>query len=94
MKTMFTTFAIAAMICTALATLVMIVFNLAGAANASAAQIHSMKFWAGGMTLLAVAGIAAGIFLLRAGQPGWATGVSFAPTIIFAIILFIALLKS
>jgi hypothetical protein len=86
--------AIAAMICTALATLVMIVFNLAGAANASAAQIHSMKLWAGGMTLLAVVGVVAGIFLLRAGHPGWASLAAFAPTLIFGIILLIALLKS
>ena len=85
---------IAAMICTVLATLVMIVFHLAGAANASAELIRSMKIWVGGMTLLAVVGIVVGIFLLRADQPGWASLAAFAPTVIFGIILLVALLKS
>ena len=61
---------IVAMLCTALATLVMVVFNLAGAANASAEQIRSQKIWVGGLSLLAVVGIVVGIFLIRAGQPG------------------------
>lgn len=86
-------FPIFAMICTVLATLVLIVFNLAGAANASAEQIRSMKLWAGGMTLFAVAGIVVGIFLMRAGQPGWAAGAAFAPTVIIVIITLVTLLK-
>lgn len=84
---------ILAMICTAIATLVMIVFNLAGAANASAEQIRSMKLWTGGMTLLAVAGIVAAIFLMRAGQPSWAAGAAFLPTVSIAIIFLIAVIK-
>ena len=46
-----------------------------------------------GLTGLAVAGITVGIFLLRAGQPGWAAGVSFAPTVIIGVITLVALLK-
>ena len=84
---------ILAMICTAIATLVMLVFNLVGAANASAEQIRSQKIWAGGMTLLAVVGIVVGIFLMRAGQPGAAAGAAFLPTVIIAIIFMVALLK-
>ena len=84
---------ILAMICTALATLVMIVFNLVGAANASAEQIRSQKLWAGGMTLLAVVGIVVGIFLMRAGQPGAAAGAAFLPTVIIAIVFAVAIFK-
>lgn len=93
MKTMFTALAISAMICTALATLVMIVFSLAGSANSTPQQFHSIKLWMGGLTLLSVIGVVAGIFLLRAGLSGWAAGVSFAPTIVMSIILVISLLK-
>ena len=84
---------IVAMLCTALATLVMVVFNLAGAANASAEQIRSQKIWVGGLSLLAVVGIVVGIFLIRAGQPGAAAGAAFLPTAIIAIIFLVALLK-
>jgi hypothetical protein len=46
-----------------------------------------------GLTLLGVAGIGVGIFLLRAGQPGWAASISFAPVVIIGVILLVALLK-
>ena len=82
-----------AMVCTTLATLVMIVFNIAGAANASAEQIRSMKVWSNGMTLLAVVGILIGIFLIRAGQPGWAAGAAIVPTVVMVIIFLVAILK-
>lgn len=93
MKSMLITLAIVAMICTALATLTAVVFCLAGGANATPAQIRALKFWMLGLTLLGVAGITVGVFLLRAGQPGWAAGVSFAPTVIMGVILTISLLK-
>lgn len=93
MKSMLIALAIAAMLCTALATLTAVVFCLAGGANATPALIRALKFWMLGLTLLGVAGIAVGIFLLRAGQPGWAAGAAIAPTIIMGIILIIALLK-
>ena len=46
-----------------------------------------------GLSLLGVAGVVAGIILIRAGQPGWAAVAAFAPAVIFGIILGIALLK-
>jgi hypothetical protein len=84
---------ILAMVCTVLATLTALVFCMAGGANSTPAQIHALKLWMGGLSLLGVAGVVVGIVLLRAGQPGWAAGAAFAPTIIFGIILGIALLK-
>ena len=82
-----------AIFCTTLATLVMIVFNVAGAANASAEQIRSMKLWTGGLTLLAVVGIVVGIFMMRAGQPGWAAGAAFVPTVVMVIIFLVAIFQ-
>ena len=82
-----------AMICTALATLTALVFCMAGGANSTPAQIRALNFWMAGLSLLGVAGVVAGIILMRAGQPGWAAVAAFAPTIIFGIILGIALLK-
>ncbi len=93
MKAMMTALTIAAMICTVLATLTAVVFCMAGGANATPAQIHALKLWMLGLTLLGLAGITVGIFLLRAGQPVWAACVSFAPTVIFGLILAVALLK-
>jgi uncharacterized membrane protein YozB (DUF420 family) len=85
---------ILAMVCTVLATLTAIVFCLAGGANSTTAQIRALKIWMVVISLLGTAGVAAGICLIRAGQPGWASLAAFAPTVIFAIILIIALLKS
>ena len=82
-----------AMLCTTLATLVMVVFNLAGAANDSAEQIRSQKIWTGGVSLLAVVGIVVGIVLMRAGQPGAAAGAAFLPTLIIAIFFAVAIFK-
>lgn len=83
---------ILAMICTALATLTALVFCMAMSANSTSGQIRAVKLWMGGLSLLGVAGIIIGVLLLRAGSPGWATGVSFAPVIIMALILGITLL--
>lgn len=84
--------AILAMICTALATLTALVFCMAMSANSTPGQIRTVKLWMGGLSLLGIAGIVIGVILLRAGLPGWATGVSFAPVIIMALILGITLL--
>ncbi len=82
-----------AMICTALATLTALVFCMAGGANSTPAQIRALKLWMIVISLLGVAGVTISIILIRAGQPGWAAVVAIAPTIIFGIILGIALLK-
>lgn len=93
MKSFLIAAAIVAMFCTALTTLAAVGFCLAGGANATPALIRALKYWMLGLTLLGIAGITVGIVLLRAGQPGWAAGVSFAPTAIIGIIFIIALLK-
>lgn len=84
---------ILAMICTALATLTALVFCMAGGANSTPAQIRALKMWMVVITLLGTAGEVAGFFLIRAGQPGWAAVAAIAPTVIFALILAVALLK-
>lgn len=84
---------ILAMICTVLATLTALVFCMAGGANSTPAQIRALKLWMVGISLLGVAGVTISIILTRAGQPGWAAVAAFAPTVIFAIILGIALIK-
>jgi hypothetical protein len=92
-KTFLVTICIIAMIGTVLATLTAVVFCLGMGANAKPPEIRALKFWMLGLTLLGGTGITIGTFLLRAGLPGWAAGVSFAPTVIFGLILAIALLK-
>ncbi|MBK8002083.1 MAG: hypothetical protein IPK15_26150 [Verrucomicrobia bacterium] len=84
---------IGAMICTALATLTALVFCMAMGANSTPAQLRALKLWMGGLSLLGVAGIVVGIFLIRAGQPSWAAIAAFAPTVIYGIILSTSLLK-
>ena len=93
MKTMLTALTIAAMLCTVLATLTAVTFCLGMGANAKPPEIRALKLWMLGLTLLGFGGITAGFFLLRAGLGGWAAGISFAPTILFALILAVALLK-
>ena len=84
---------ILAMICTAIATLAAVVFCLGMGANAKPPEIRALKIWMLSLTLLGVAGIGLGLFLLRARQPGWAAGISFAPVVIIGIIFLVALLK-
>lgn len=84
---------ISAMTCTALTTLTMLVFCMAMGANSTPAQFRALKLWMSGLSLLGVAGIVAGVFLIRASQPGWASIAAFAPSAIFGIILIVSLLK-
>lgn len=84
---------ILAMIGTALATLTALVFCLAMGANSTPAQLRALKLWMGGLSLLGLTGIIVGIILIRAGQPNWAAVAAFAPTVIFAFILGISLIK-
>jgi hypothetical protein len=62
-------------------------------ANSTPAQIRALKLWMAGLSLLGVAGIIVGIILIRAGQPNLAAMAAFAPTILFGVILGIALIK-
>jgi uncharacterized membrane protein YozB (DUF420 family) len=84
---------IGAIICTVVTTLTAVVFCMGMGANASASDIRQLKLWMAGFSLLGAGGVAAGIFLLRAGQPGWAAGVAVTPTVLFGIIFLVALIK-
>ena len=84
---------ILAMICTVIATLMMLVMCMASGANASDADIRTIKSIMLGFSLLSVAGIVAGIFLLRSGQSGWSLVASIAPTIAIGIATIYAFVK-
>lgn len=84
---------IAAMIATALSTMVAVVFTMGMGANASPAEVRSLKLWMLCLSLLGAVGILAGIFLLRSGQHNMAAAAAFAPTVIMGIILLVALVK-
>ena len=92
MKSLLPAAAIVAMIATVLATLTAVVFCMAGGANSTPEQIRALKLWMAGLTLLGVAGITAGIFLMRAGQHGWAAGAAILPAVIMVLILIVALI--
>ncbi len=94
MKPLLITTTILAMICTVLATLTAIVFCLGMGANSTPAQIRALKLWMGGFSLLGVAGVGSGVFLLRTGQLGWAAGASFAPVVVIGLIFVIAMMRS
>ncbi len=85
---------IASMICTAFTTLTAVIFCLGMGANASPAQIRALKLWMLALSLIGVGGIGAGIFIMRSGgQNSTAAAVAFLPTVIFGLILIIALIK-
>ncbi len=84
---------IGAMIITVLATVVALVFCLSMGANSTPAQLRTLKLWMCGLSLVGGTSVVLGFILLRAGQPGWAAIAAFAPTILFGIILSVALLK-
>lgn len=84
---------ILAMVATALATLMMLAFCLAGGANSTPEQIRTLKLIMGGLSLLSLVGIIGGIVLLKAGLPSWSLGASIAPTVIMLVIFIVALNK-
>ena len=81
---------IAGMLCTAFVTVLMLVFMVAGAANSNAEQLRSMKLWAGGLSLLSVGCIVAGIVLMRYDRFGLATIVAFVPVAVMFIIFAVS----
>lgn len=84
---------IVGMLSTVLSTLTAVVCCMAMGANSTPAQIHALKLWMAGLSLLGLAGLVVSIVLLRSGQPGWAAGAAFFPTVAIAIISAVALLK-
>lgn len=87
MKPLLVITAVGAIISTIVATLAAVVFCLAGGANSTPAQIHTLKLWMLGCTLGGALGVGAGIWLLRLGSAGWATGAAILPTVIMGAIL-------
>jgi hypothetical protein len=84
---------ILAMMLTAFSTLTAVVFCMGMGANSSAAEIRALKLWMSGFSLVGLAGIVAGIILLRSGNHGWAAGAAIAPTVFVAIVFTVAMLK-
>ena len=84
---------ISAIVCTVPATRMALVFCMAGGANSTPAQIRALKLWMAFISAPGVAGVAAGVSLIRAGQPGSASVAAFAPTVISATILVIMIIK-
>lgn len=85
---------IAAMICTVISTLTAVVFCLGMGANSTPAQIRMLKLWMLALSLIGIIGILAGVYIMRSGgQNTTAATVAFLPTVIFVLILIIALVK-
>lgn len=84
---------VAAIISTIVATLTAVTLCMGMGANASPAEIRMLKIWMGGFSLLGVAGIVAGIVLMRAGQPSYAAGAAFLPTVIVLVVGVVAIAK-
>ena len=84
---------IVGMIITVIMTFTAVVFCALMGANSTPAQIHTIKLWMAGFTLLGLVGVAVSIFLLRAGQHNWATWIAFAPSILILMIFIVAVNK-
>ena len=82
---------IAAMLCTACTTLLMLVFTLAGMPNSSAEQLRNMQVWAGGLCLLSLVCVVVGIVLMAKDRSRQAALVAFLPSAVMGLI-FLALL--
>ena len=91
MRSLLPAAAVVAMICTVLATLTAVVFCMGMGANATPAAIRALKLWMAGLSLLGVGGIVVGIFLMRAGQHGRATGAAILPAVVMLITFIVAL---
>jgi len=73
------------------ATLVGLVFCMAGGANSSEAQIRAIKAIMLGQGLCWVASLAGGIWALATGRPGWAAGIGILPLGVAVTLLILAL---
>jgi len=92
MKLLLPAAAIVAMICTVLTTLTAVVFVMSMGANATSEQIHALKLWMAGLSLVGFGGVVVGIFLMRAGEHGWAAGAAILPVVIMLLIFIVAML--
>jgi len=85
---------ILAIACTVLTTLTALTFCMAMGANSTPLQIRALKRWMASLFLLGAAGVASGIALIDAGQPGWASLAAFTPSVLFGLILLVAVGRS
>jgi hypothetical protein len=76
-----------------MATLTAVVFCMAGGANSTPAQIHTLKLWMLGCTAGGVLGIGIGIWLLRVGYAGWAATAAILPAVTMGLILLVKLIR-
>lgn len=77
---------IAAMLCTAFVTVLMLVFTVAGAANAQPEQLRSMKAWALSLVVFALLCTGVAILLLRQGRTGLAGLVALLPLLVMGLL--------
>lgn len=81
-KVLLTVCSITAMIFTAGSMVTMWAFSAASLANnTSEESLHRVKLWVLNFSLLSIAGIAAGIWLLCRHRPGWSSLVSVLPAV-------------
>ena len=66
--------------------------SFSGGANAKPPEIRILKLLMLGFSLLGVAGVTTGIFLLRSGHPGWAVIAATAPTVVILIVFILSLI--
>lgn len=86
--------AVAAMIFTAGSMVTMWVFSAAALANnTDPAAAHEVGWWVSGFSLLCVAGIGGGIWLVIRGCRGWSAGVSLFPAVVMFLALVYQLVK-
>lgn len=84
---------VAAIISSILATLVALTFCMGMGANSSPAEIRMLKLWMAIFSLVGVAGVVAGVLLMRSGQANYAAGAAVAPTVFVIVVAIIALAK-
>lgn len=86
--------AVAAMIFTIVSMATMWVFSAASLANnTDPAAAREVGWWVLGFSLLCVAGVGAGIWLVIRGRPGWSAGTSLFPAAVMFLALVYQLLK-
>ena len=84
---------IAAMLCTVFFTITAVVFTASMGANASNEEVRVLKFWMIGLGALGLAGIVAGIMLVRTGRYAMAAGVAFLPTVLIFMVFLVAVMR-
>jgi hypothetical protein len=76
---------------TLFATVLSLTMCMAMGANSSPTALRVLKSLMIGATLLAIAGVTTGSFLLRAGHPGWALAAAIAPAAIMVLAFVVSL---